>query len=123
MNEELGQGQYGKVCKAQLASDLMHNVGGSKQQAVRSSVDPTKKIYACKICTIADVSEEDLACIHKEVKIHGMVRSLHSIRLHQTIKTGSNIYMIQEYANGNDLASLLKSRGRISQAEARVIIN
>ena len=99
------------------------NKDGSKQQAVRSTVDPTKKIYACKIIEIADISQEDLACIHKEVRIHGMVRSPHSVRLHQTIKTGSNIYMMQEYANGFDLAVLLKAKGTIRQEEARIIIS
>lgn len=122
MDDVLGEGQYGKVCKAQLASDLLQNVNGTKQQAVRSTVDPTKKIYACKIIEIADISQEDLACIHKEVRIHGMVRSPHSVRLHQTIKTGSNIYMMQEYANGFDLAVLLKAKGTIKQEEARIII-
>ena len=96
MDDVLGMGQYGKVCKAQLAKDLLQSVanGAPKQQAVRSTVDPSKKIYACKIIEIADISQEDLDCIHKEVKIHGMVRSPHAVRLHQTIKTGSNIYMM-----------------------------
>jgi hypothetical protein len=82
MDDVLGEGQYGKVCKAQLAADLLQNVNGTRQQAVRSTVDPTKKIYACKIIEIADISEDDLKCIHKEVRIHGMVRSSHSVRLH-----------------------------------------
>ena len=85
-------------------------------------MDPSKKIYACKIIEISDISQEDLDCIHKEVKIHGMVRSPHAVRLHQTIKTGSNIYMMQEYANGFDLGVLLKARGHIRQEEARIII-
>ena len=118
VDDVLGEGQYGKVCKAQLASDIMQNQnpdsqGLMKQQAVRSTVDVTKKIYACKIIEIADISQEDLDCIHKEVRIHGMVKSEHSVRLHQTIKTSSNIYMMQEYANGFDLAVLLKMRKRI----------
>ena len=93
-----------------------------KQQAVRSTVDSTKKIYACKIIEIADISQEDLDCIHKEVRIHGMVKSEHSVRLHQTIKTSSNIYMMQEYANGFDLAVLLKMRKKIKQEECRLIM-
>ena len=100
----------------------MQDVNGSKKQAVRSTVDTSKKIYACKIIDISDISEDDLACIHKEVKIHGMIRSPYSVRLHQTIKTGSNIYMMQEYANGFDLAYLLKLRNQIKQEEARTII-
>ena len=51
-----------------------------------------------------------------------MVRSNHAVRLHQTIKTGSNIYMMQEYANGYDLGMLLKCRGHIRQEEARLIM-
>ena len=86
---------------------------GAQRKAVRSTVDPKKKIYACKIMEISDVSPDDLECIHKEVRIHGMVRSLYSVRLHQTIKTGSNIYMMQDYCNGYDLGVLLKVRGRI----------
>ena len=88
MDEVLGEGQYGKVCKAQLAADLLANVttggstGNQKQNAVRSTVDPSKKIYACKIIDISDISQDDLDCIHKEVKIHGMVRSNHAVRLH-----------------------------------------
>jgi len=82
MDDVLGEGQYGKVCKAQLAAELLSSINGSKQQAVRSTVDITKKIYACKIIEISDISAEDLACIHKEVRIHGMVRSPHAVRLH-----------------------------------------
>ena len=116
MDEVLGQGQYGKVCKAQLAADLLMETTskeGAMKHAVRSKVDPTKKIYACKIIEISDVSEEDLECIHKEVRIHGMVRSKYSVRLHQTIKTGSNIYMMMDYCNGYDFGVVLKLRGRI----------
>ena len=125
VDDVLGEGQYGKVCKAQLASEIMPKpaAGGQvKQQAVRSTVDISKKIYACKIIEIADISHEDLECIHKEVRIHGMVKSDHSVRLHQTIKTSSNIYMMQEYANGFDLAVLLKMRKKIRQEECRLIM-
>ena len=31
MDEVLGEGQYGKVCKAQLAADLLQTVNGSRQ--------------------------------------------------------------------------------------------
>ena len=51
-----------------------------------------------------------------------MIRSLHAVHLYQTIKTGSNIYMFQEYANGYDLECLYNVRGYISQAEARLIM-
>ena len=53
-------------------------------------------------------------CIQKEVRIHAMVDSEHSIKLYQTIKTSSNIYMIMDYCNGFDLSVLLKVRKRLS---------
>jgi serine/threonine protein kinase len=52
-----------------------------------------------------------------------MVKSDHSVRLHQTIKTSQNIYMMQEYANGYDLSVLLKVRQKIKQDEARIILS
>ena len=71
---------------------------------------------------IANIDEEELETIQREVKIHSMVRSSHAVHLYQTIKTGSNIYMFQEYANGYDLECLHNVRGFISQAEARLIM-
>jgi hypothetical protein len=87
----LGEGVYGKVVKCYLASD--------KEQAYP---------YACKIIDVKRISAEDLECIHKEVRIHSLVRSEYCVRLHQTIKTSSNIYMVQELCNGFDLSQLLK---------------
>ena len=74
-----------------------------EQQVVRSTVDTSKVIYACKIFDTASFSAEDMQAVFKEVKIHSMVRSEYSIRHYQTIKTSSKIYMIQEYANCFDL--------------------
>ena len=51
-----------------------------------------------------------------------MVNSEHSIKLYQTIKTSSNIYMIMDYCNGFDLSVLLKVRKRLSQDEARLVM-
>ena len=50
----LGVGQYGKVCKAQLATD------------VKSKIN---KVYACKIMEVAGISQDDMDCISKEVRI------------------------------------------------------
>ena len=112
VDEILGEDQYGKVCKAQQAHDLLQNVNGdgSKQKTIRPTADTTKKIYACKVIKTEDWHPEDLSDIHKEVQLHGMVLSRHFIRLHQVIKTDENMYMIQEYANGLDLADLLEAK-------------
>lgn len=60
LEDVLGVGQYGKVCKAQLATD------------VKSKIN---KVYACKIMEVAGISQDDMDCISKEVRIHNMVKS------------------------------------------------
>ena len=61
---------------------------------VRSTVDHTKRIYACKCFDITNFTEEDMKLVFKEVKIHSLVRSDYTIRHYQTIKTSTKIYMI-----------------------------
>lgn len=56
------------------------------------------------------------------MRIHALVDSQFAIRLYQTIKTGSNIYMLMDYCNGFDLSVLLRQRKHLSQEEARLII-
>jgi serine/threonine protein kinase len=62
-------------------------------------------------------------CIEKEVRLHNMVQSNHAVRLYNTIKTNSNIYMMQEFCNGFDLAVLLKLKKQLSQLEVSLIIS
>lgn len=61
-------------------------------------------------------------CIQKEVRIHALIDSPYAIKLYQTIKTTSNIYMLMDYCNGFDLSMLLRTRKRLTQEEARQII-
>ena len=108
VDDVLGVGQYGKVVKAQLESEARQKV---------------KKIYACKIIEIVNISHEDMECIEKEVRLHNMVQNEYSVRLFNTIKTNSNIYMMQEFCNGFDLAVLLKIRKALTQQEVSLILN
>jgi len=78
--------------------------------------------YACKIIDVKRITAEDLECIHKEVRIHSLVHSEYCVRLHQTIKTSSNIYMVQELCNGFDLSQLLKVKKTLTQEQARLIV-
>ena len=48
VEDVLGIGQYGKVCKAKLAADAR---------------DPNAKVYACKIIEITCISQDDMDCI------------------------------------------------------------
>ena len=106
MDEFLGEGQYGKVVKAQKIED--QKVKGQKQVGYKATPDTSKLIYACKIIDVANISQEDMESIQKEVRIHALVDSKHAIKLYQTIKTTSNIYMLMDYCNGFDLSVLLK---------------
>ena len=64
-----------------MASDLL---GESKrkvgQQVVRSTVDVSSKVYACKIFDIDNLTDDDIKLIFKEVKINALVNSEFSIR-------------------------------------------
>ena len=119
MDEVIGQGSFGTVCKAQKAADLMQPESNSTKgstknggkQTIRPTVDPEKTIYAAKIFDVENFSEESLQIIFKEVKINSLVNSNYCVRHIQTIKTSKKIYMIQEYANCFDLACLMEQRG------------
>ena len=115
-DELIGQGQFGTVVKAQLASDVLPSAQSAMKNdhVVRSTVDHTKRIYACKCFDITNFTEEDMKLVFKEVKIHSLVRSDYTIRHYQTIKTSTKIYMIQEYANATDLEHLLEARGSLT---------
>lgn len=107
LEEILGKGQYGIVCKAQ------------KQDEVKAKINKT---YACKIIEIVDIAQDEMDCIEKEVRLHNLVQSDFSVRLYQTIKTSSNIYMMMEYCNGSDLAVLLQVRKVLTQTEVSLIL-
>ena len=99
VEEVLGIGQYGKVCKAQKTKD---------------SKAKSDLYFACKIIDITNISQTDMQGIEKEVSLHDRIDSDQCVRLFQTIKTQSNIYMMMEYCNGSDLACLLKMRKQLS---------
>ena len=57
-----------------------------------------------------NIKPSEMKCIEKEVEIHTLVKSDHCIRLYQSIKTASNLYMMMDYCNGFDLGQLLKAK-------------
>lgn len=69
-NELIGEGQFGTVVKAQLAADLLsadNSAASGGQKTVRSTVDPDKTIYACKIIDSASFTEKEQQLVFKEV--------------------------------------------------------
>ena len=67
MDDHLGKGQYGQVCKAKLASEMK---------------DKKAKVYACKIMEVVNINSSEMRCIEKEVEIHNLVKSDHCVRLY-----------------------------------------
>lgn len=56
------------------------------------------------------------------MQIQNMIKSEYCVTLHHSIKTQSNIYMMQDFCNGFDLAMLLKLRKKITQVEVSQIL-
>ena len=53
---------------------------------------------------IANIQKAELYAIQKEISIQNTIKSDHCLKLHNSIKTQSNIYMICDYCNGGDLS-------------------
>ena len=82
-DEVLGRGQFGIVVKAQLASDLHEAQYFKKSRTtIRSQVDYSKQVFACKIYDTSKFSKKDMQIALKEVKINNMVRSDFCVRQH-----------------------------------------
>jgi hypothetical protein len=67
LDEFLGKGQYGSVCKARHVSEVKK---------------PDAKIYACKTMEIVNITAKEMSCIEKEVEIHSRVKTPHCIQLY-----------------------------------------
>ena len=108
-DQKLGQGQFGTVCKARLRREVEEGVA-------------TPQVFACKVMEVGNIKPDDLASIEKEVRVHNMIKSEQCVRLHKSIKSASNLYMVMDYCNGKDLQFLLKVRRHLSQIEVAHIL-
>ena len=88
------------MCKARLETE------------VKSLKKP--RVFACKIMEVNNIKPEAMQSIEKEVKIQNLVKSDYSVRLHKSIKSSNNLYMIMDYCNGMDLNFLLRVKRRLS---------
>jgi len=57
---------------------------------------------------VSKIDEKEMRCIEKEIYIHNLVQHQNCVRLYQSLKTSSKMYMIMDYCNGLDLGELLK---------------
>lgn len=71
---------------------------------------------------VGSITADDLASLEKEVRVHNMIKSEQCVRLHKSIKSASNLYMVMDYCNGKDLQFLLKVRRHLSQIEVAHIL-
>jgi calcium-dependent protein kinase len=58
----------------------------------------------------------------RELVILEMLDSPNIIRVYEFIRTKKNFYMIQEFANGGSLQSLLEIKGRFEEATAKKLL-
>lgn len=60
--------------------------------------------------------------LEREVSIQSQIWSPHVVSCRNVAKTSSNWYILLEYCNGGDLEKYLRLRGKLAEAEARLII-
>ena len=92
------------------------DVNSSTCISVKGTFSSIFEMNGCSYSSSIEILSASFACRH------WIRNSEHSVRLHQTIKTSSYIYMMQEYANGFDLAVLLKMKKKVKQEECRLIM-
>ena len=91
----------------------------------------TNAVYATKVTSIKEYlctndesrNEKRWKAIIRELCILEALDSPYVIKPVEFIRTGSNIYLIQEFANGGSVQSLLDKRTRFSEAEAKLMLH
>ncbi|XP_069328180.1 MAP/microtubule affinity-regulating kinase 4-like [Eulemur rufifrons] len=95
----LGEGAYSTV-------KLARHVLTAREVAIKI-LDKTK----CNLAT--------LQMINREIKIMTMLHHPHIVQLYEVINSGTNIYLIMEYARHGDVYDYLLEVGRMYEDEAR----
>ena len=109
LDEPLGRGHFGLVCKARLVAEM--DKRHSRSQC---------KTFACKV--LQPETDEQKQWVEKECRILKKLQSPNCISLVKPYLTASNnFYLIVEYCNGCDLRKLLKLRHQFTQTEICLI--
>lgn len=80
----------------------------------------TGEYYAIKVLKKADmVSKKQVMNVKSERTILTQLDSPYIVKLFNTFQSSENIYLVMEYLNGGDCASLLKNMGQLDEKWAR----
>ena len=96
---DLGEGTFGKV-------KIGHHVLTGEKVAI-------KVLEKKKIIEIVDKNR-----VEREIKILKTLRHKNIIQIYCVIQTATNIYLIMEYANGNELFNYIVNKKRLSEQES-----
>jgi serine/threonine protein kinase len=58
----------------------------------------------------------------RELVILELIDSPYVVKVHEFLRTSNNFYMIQDFANGGSLQTLLDIRGRFPESIAKKIL-
>ena len=82
----------------------------------------TQEVFACKRFTRAKMSRISLNNLHEEIRIlSSLPHNENIIRLHETIKTDNNFYLIVDYCNGGDMETFLDRKVVLKENEVQHI--
>eukprot|EP01129_Flabellula_baltica_P010202 TRINITY_DN428_c0_g1_i1.p1 TRINITY_DN428_c0_g1~~TRINITY_DN428_c0_g1_i1.p1 ORF type:complete len:313 (-),score=69.91 TRINITY_DN428_c0_g1_i1:21-908(-) len=80
------------------------------------------QVYAVKIVSVKGLSEKEIQKILKEIQLLTISDSHGVVKLIETFKSLSHLYLVMELARGGELFDFVASRGHLSEAEACWII-
>jgi 5'-AMP-activated protein kinase catalytic alpha subunit len=83
---------------------------------------PTNLKVAIKILDKSKIKDKkDSERISREIQILKKLRHKNIVQLYQTISSNKNIYLIMEYANGEDLFTYIKKNKRLDEKRTSII--
>ena len=93
---------------------------GFSSVVYRGIRDSTGEPVAIKVIDLRSIRDEAaLTMLKAEIDILKAVKHPNILYLHNVYSTSNNCYLVTEYCDSGDLASLMRTRGgRLSEAEA-----
>ena len=101
---------------------ILQKIGnGSFSNVFKCEHKDTKKIFAIKAINIQKIDEKIIKNINMEIDT--MLRLNHDniIKLYETIKTQSHIYLIMDFCNNSDLYKHIKNNGKLNENDSKKI--
>ncbi|KAK1790086.1 hypothetical protein P4O66_002391 [Electrophorus voltai] len=103
---------------------LRHNIGNGNFSQVRLGIhDLTKEQVAVKILDKVHLDKHSQRLFSAEVSCMEKLSHPNVVRLYEVVETFRRLYLVMEYASGGELYSSISSRGRMSDAESRLVFS